>query len=112
MEKHTKHPARHTKVPKHQIVPPQRVAGRYLLSNLGYSPIVREEVEQAEEDGGWLLHAEEAVEGPFTVELEDGLEVGRFAFQALIGDDMLAGVVAFRRAGPEEEAALEGWEGV
>ena len=38
-----------------------------------------EEVEQAEEHGEGLLHAQEAVEGPFAVELEDGLAVGRVA---------------------------------
>ena len=68
-----------------------------------------EEVEEAEEHGGGLLHAQEAVEGPFAVELEDGLEVGRFAGEALGGYDVLAGVVAFGGAGPEEEAVLEGF---
>ena len=34
-----------------------------------------EVVEEAEEHAEGLLHAEEAVEGPFAVELVDGLEV-------------------------------------
>jgi len=33
---------------------------------------VREEVEEGEEDGEGFLHAEEAVKGPFSVELDDG----------------------------------------
>ena len=70
---------------------------------------VSEEVEEGEEDGGGLLHAEEAVEGPFAVVLEDGGEVGRVAGEAVGGGYVLAGVVAFRRAGPEEEAVVEGW---
>ena len=71
--------------------------------------VVREEVEEGEEDGGRLLHAQEAVERPFAVELEDGLKVGGFAGEAAGGGYVLAGVVAFGGAGPEEEAALEGW---
>jgi hypothetical protein len=54
------------------------------------------------------LDAQEAVEGPFAVELEDGLQVGGFAGEAAGGGYVLAGVVAFGWAIPEEEAALEG----
>lgn len=60
---------------------------------------MREEVQQGEEDGEGLLHAEEAVEGPFAVELNDGFQGG----DACIGDDVLAGVVAFGSAIPEEK---------
>jgi hypothetical protein len=69
---------------------------------------VGEEVEEREEDGEGLLHTEEAVEGPFAVELDDGLAVGRVAGFALVGYQVLAGVIAFRGTIPEEEAALEG----
>lgn len=68
-----------------------------------------EEVQQAEEHRGGLLHAEEAVEGPFAVELKDGLEVGRVAREARVGDYVLAVVVAFGGASPEKEAVLESW---
>ena len=44
--------------------------------------------------------------------LQDGGEVGRISFKALGGDYVLAGVVAFGGAGPEEESVLEGWTGV
>ena len=65
---------------------------------------VRPEVAEGEEDAEGLLHAEEAVEGPLAVELDDG-EVGGDPF---VGDDVLAGVVAFAGAGPEEETVKEG----
>jgi hypothetical protein len=51
------------------------------------------------------LHAQEAAEGPFPVELHNGLGGG----DALVGYDVLAGIVAFLGAGPEEEAVEEGW---
>jgi hypothetical protein len=53
------------------------------------------------------LEAEGAAERPFAVELHDGFGAGLAAG----GDDVLAGVVAFGGAGPEEEAAVEGWNG-
>ena len=68
---------------------------------------MREEVEEAEEDGGGFLHAQEAVEGPFAVVLDDRGEVWGFARESLGGDDVLAEIVAFGGAGPEEEAVLE-----
>jgi hypothetical protein len=57
------------------------------------------QVPERKEHGKWLLHAEEAVEGPFAVELDYGLAGG----DSLRGDDVLAGVVTFGRAVPEEE---------
>ena len=43
------------------------------------------------------------------MELQDGLEVGRVAGEARLRYDVLAGVVAFGGAVPEEEAVLEGF---
>lgn len=63
------------------------------------------EVEQGEEDGEWLLHAQEAVERPLAVELHNGYLVG----DALCRDYVLAGVIALGRAVPEQEAVEEGW---
>jgi hypothetical protein len=60
---------------------------------------VREEVEQGEEDGEGLLHAQDAVEGPFAVELDDAVVVE----DALVRYDVLAGIVAFGGTIPEEE---------
>lgn len=65
--------------------------------------VVSPEVAEGEEHGEGLLHAEEAVEGPFTVELHHWLVAG----EADGGDDVLAGVVAFGGAGPEQEAEVE-----
>ena len=70
--------------------------------------VVGEEVEEGEEDRGGLLDAEEAVEGPFAVVLDYGGEVGGVSGEARERGVVLAGVVAFGGAGPEEEAVLEG----
>ena len=51
--------------------------------------VVGEKIEQRKDDGEGFLHAEETVEGPFAVELENWFAVGRFASKALIGDDVL-----------------------
>jgi hypothetical protein len=64
-----------------------------------------EEVEEREEDGKGLLHAEEAVEEPFPVELDDSY----IGCDALVGNYVLAGVVAFCWAIPEKEAVEESW---
>lgn len=61
-----------------------------------------EEVEEGEEHGEGLLHAEEAVEGPFAVELFDGEGGGG----ALVRYYVLADVVAFGWAVPEEETVV------
>lgn len=53
------------------------------------------------------MHAEEAVEGPFAVVLDDGFEVGRIACESLFGHDVLAHIIAFLGAVPEEETVLE-----
>ena len=52
---------------------------------------MREEVEEGEEDRKGHLHAEEAVEGPFAMELD----VGFGGCDAWVGDYVLAGVIAF-----------------
>lgn len=67
---------------------------------------MREEVCEGEDDRAGFLHAQDTHERPFAVELEDGLR----GIDALGGDDVLAGVVAFRGAVPEEETVEESWE--
>jgi hypothetical protein len=66
---------------------------------------VCEKVEEGKKDGEGFLHAKEAVERPFAVELHDGFG----GCDALVGYYVLAGVVAFCRAIPEQEAVEEGW---
>jgi len=60
---------------------------------------VGEEVKEREEDREGLLHAQEAVEGPFPMELDDILPRGN----PLVSYDVLAGVVALCGTCPEEE---------
>lgn len=69
-----------------------------------------EVIEEGEEDGEGLLDPEEAVEGPFAVELVDGVEVGVVASEARVRHNVLAGVFAFGVAGPEEEAAVDSFK--
>jgi hypothetical protein len=54
------------------------------------------------------LHTEEAVKGPFAVELEDGFAVGGLTSLTLVSDYVLADIVAFCWTVPEKETALEG----
>lgn len=69
--------------------------------------IVREEVKEGEKDGRRLLHAQKAVERPFAMELKDRLKVWRIAREALVRYDVLAEIIAFRRAGPKEKTMLK-----
>lgn len=112
MKHHAKDPARTADVPEEEVVSAEGVRGRDLRAELAHAPGVGEVVEEGEEDGEGLLHAEEAVEGPFAVELDDGggARVRRVVGEAGVGYDVLAGVVAFGGAVPEEEGAVEGWE--
>jgi hypothetical protein len=106
MKHHTEDPARHAGVCEQDIVFAEGIGRRDLRSYFRKPVLVREEVEEGEEHGKRLLHAEEAVKGPFAVELHDGLPLE----DAGVGDYVLAGVVAFGGAGPEEEAMEERWE--
>ena len=99
VEEHAEYPAGHAEVCQLDVVLAQRVGGRDVGDDFRVAVVVREEVEDGEEDGEGLLHSEEAVEGPFAVELHDRFR-GR---DALVGNYVLAGVVAFCWAVPEEE---------
>lgn len=107
VEHHAEDPRREAKVSKAQVVFPQRVRGRDGFAQHFHAVVVGEEVEERKDDGKGFLHAEEAVKGPFAMELEDGFAVWWVAGEALVGDDVLAGIVAFRRTVPEEEAVLQ-----
>jgi hypothetical protein len=105
VEDHAKHPTCHPKVCQKNVVFAHRVGGGYARCDFREAVLVSEEVEEREEDGERLLHAEEAVERPFPVELDDSYT----SRDALVGDYVLAGVVAFCWAVPEKEAMEEGW---
>jgi len=77
----------------------RRDGGAQATEARGVGPEVAEGKDYAE----GFLHAEDAEEGPFSVELDDGL----------VGDDaaggyvVLAGVIAFGGTIPQEEASVE-----
>ena len=77
-----------------------------LITDLCHTPDVRKIIEQGEEDGERFLDAEEAVEGPFAVELVDRIEIGMVPRQSRVCYDVLAGIVAFSWASPEEETTM------
>lgn len=87
------------------VVPPQGVARGHALAQPRQTVPVRRQVTDAEEHGEGLLEPEDAHEGPLPVEL--GHAAARL--HAPRGHDVLAGVVAFLRARPEEEAEVEGY---
>lgn len=66
-------------------------------------------VEYAEQDRSRFLHSQYSVKGPFSVELDDpAWVVCRKLSEACVGDQVLAGIVAFGGAGPKEEAVVKG----
>lgn len=83
------------------------VGGGHFGAELGEAAGVGVEVPEGEEDGEGLLEAGDAGEGPFAVELDDG-GVGGYA---LGRGGLLAVVVAFGGAVPEEESAVECYAG-
>ena len=109
VENHAERPAREAKVAEGKVVFAQGVRGRDRRADALHAILVREIVEQRKQDGEDFLDAEDAVEGPFSVILHDGLEHWGVAGDAPVGYDVLAGVVAFGGTVPEEEAEMEGW---
>lgn len=99
-------PGGHAEAGEEDVVGAEGVGGGDGLAQLGEAVLVRDHVAEAEEDGEGLLHAEHPNEGPLAVELRDGLA----RREPPLRHDMLARVVAFLRAGPEEEAVVEGCE--
>lgn len=67
------------------------------------------EVEEGEEYGEGLLHAHEAVEGPFAMVLDDWFQHWRVPRYACVRDNMLTHVVTIRGTCPEDEAKVERW---
>jgi len=105
MKYHAKTPGSHSAIGEKDIVSAHCVFWWNALSNLLETIMVCEEIDEGEEYGEGLLHAEETVEWPFPVELEDWLGVGN----TLVGDYVLAGVVAFGGAVPKEELMEESY---
>lgn len=80
---------------------PQRVRAGNLRENLLQAFVVCPKVAQGEEHAKGLLHAQKPVKGPFAVELHHAVAGG----DAPRRDDVLACVVAFARAIPEEDTS-------
>lgn len=102
VEDGAQHPRGHAHVREHLVKGTQRVRGRDVRAHFGQASVVRPQVTEREEHAKRLLHAQEAVKGPLAVELHHALPCG----DAPIRDDVLACVVAFARAVPEEEASV------
>lgn len=100
-------PADHANVGEIDVVFTQRVGCWDELADLVEALVVGGVVEEREDDGEGFLHAKDAVEGPFTVKLDDG--EGRVLRDAHVGDYVLAGIVAFGGAGPEEQTMEQSW---
>lgn len=83
----------------------EAIVGGDLGADLAEAGHVRPEIGEGEEHAEGLLHAQEAVEWPFAVELDDVLA----GLDAAICDYVLTGVVAFAGAVPEEEAMEKGY---
>ena len=107
VEQHAKGPAGQAKVSKQEVVSAQTIRRRNRLSQPAHAVVVGDEIHEREEHREGLLHAQKAVEWPFAVVLEDGLAVRWLSRQALVRHDVLAGVVAFGRAVPQQEAMLQ-----
>lgn len=104
MEDGREDPARGADVRERLVEGPQRVRRGDAGADLGQPAGVRGQVAQREEDGQRLLHAQEPAEGPLAVELHDALLSG----DAPPRHDVLACIVAFGRAVPEEETMEQG----
>jgi hypothetical protein len=68
-----KHPGGDADLGEEDVPPSEGVRGRDAGDAGGQAVVVRPEVGEGAEDGEGLLDAEEAVEGPFPVELDYGL---------------------------------------
>ena len=73
VEDHAEDPACQSHVAEHDVVFSQRIFCWYTIPNLVQSVLVRQEIEEREQDGKGLLDAEEAVKRPFAVILYDWL---------------------------------------
>lgn len=105
VENGTEDPAGDSNVGEQHVKRTQTVRRWDMSADLDKAMPVRIEVSQGEEHGKGLLHAEKSVEGPFAVELDNGLVSG----DSLGGDNVLACVVTFGGAVPEEKATVGGF---
>ena len=94
MKHHAAHPRDHAHVGHAHIIRTEGVRSRHERVDLAVQRLVMDhEIPKREQHAKGLLDAEEALKGPFSVELDR--RKGRGGREPLGGDDVLAGVVAF-----------------
>ena len=65
------------------------------------------EVEKRKDDGEHLLYAQDPEKRPLSVELNYRTEHRRVTGDPAVGDNMLAGIVAFGRTSPEQKTQMD-----
>lgn len=103
MEYHAERPADKADVCDADVVFAQSVGGWDEGVDLMEALVMGEEVQGGEEDREGLLHSESTMEGPFSMVLD----YGKVGGDTLCGDDVLACIVTFGGACPEEESVKE-----
>lgn len=103
MEHGAPEPAAHPEEAEEAVVWHEGVSCGQLAPERPEARVVRVAIENGEENGEGLLHAEQPFERPFTVELLNFVAV----HDARGGHRALAGIVAFGGAGPEEKAEVK-----
>lgn len=103
MKYHAESPACESNVCDANVVFAEGVGGWDEGVDLMEALVMSEEVQGGEEDREGLLHAKNAMERPFPMVLH----YGQIRGNALRRDDMLAGIITFRGARPEEESVEE-----
>lgn len=109
MKDHAKEPAGESNVAEHDVVFTKRIICGYMIVDLRQTISMSEEIEKREQDREWLLDTKNAVERPFPMILNDGIHHRRVSGDSLVGDDMLACIIAIGWTCPEEKAEMESW---
>lgn len=100
VENHAEGPTGQSEVSKRHIVFSERMPGRDRFLDSRHAMPMRREIEEGEEHRKGLLHPQHSAEGPLTMELNHRAQHWGIPRNSFIRNDMLAGIVAFGRAGP------------
>lgn len=100
VEYRAERPTRQATVAEREVVFPQGMPCRDRLSDSSHALPVCQKVEDGEEDGERFLHPKDSIERPLPVELHHRTEHRGITSDSTVRHDMLAGVIAFRRARP------------
>jgi hypothetical protein len=66
-----------------------------------------EPIQKREQNREGFLDAQKAIKRPFAMELHHRLDHGRISRHALVGDDMLTGIIALGRTIPEQQPKIQ-----